>query len=216
MTDQYDTLDTGTLRPKLLFVDDHHLVLDALVCMTSPQFEVRTADTFRGLEEGVASFSPDLAILDVRMPDGDGYEAAQRILERRPDQKLMFLSMHTDSSFVKRALDVGAMGYVSKRAPMDELLTAIRTVLSGDKYVGGQTENEERNDGSSASSDTALTGRQVEVLRLISQGCSAKEIASHLNISVRTAEFHRAAIMDRLKLHSTAMMTRYAVERGLA
>jgi DNA-binding NarL/FixJ family response regulator len=216
MTDQYDTMDTGTLRPKLLFVDDHHLVLDALVCMTSPQFEVRTADSFRGLEEGVANFLPDLAILDVRMPDGDGYEAAQRVLERRPEQKLMFLSMHTDSSFVKRALDVGAMGYVSKRAPMDELLTAIRTVLSGDKYVGGQTENEERNNGSSASGDTALTGRQVEVLRLISQGCSAKEIASHLNISVRTAEFHRAAIMDRLKLHSTAMMTRYAVERGLA
>jgi DNA-binding NarL/FixJ family response regulator len=216
MTDQYDTLDTGTLRPKLLFVDDHHLVLDALVCMTSSQFEVRTADSFRGLEEGVANFLPDLAILDVRMPDGDGYEAAQRVLERRPEQKLMFLSMHTDSSFVKRALDVGAMGYVSKRAPMDELLTAIRTVLSGDKYVGGQTENEERNNGSSASGDTALTGRQVEVLRLISQGCSAKEIASHLNISVRTAEFHRAAIMDRLKLHSTAMMTRYAVERGLA
>jgi DNA-binding NarL/FixJ family response regulator len=123
--------------------------------------------------------------------------------------------MHTDTSFVKRALDVGAMGYVSKRAPMDELMTAIRTVLSGDKYVGSQKENGDHKDTSS-SPDAALTGRQVEVLRLISQGCSAKEIASHLNISVRTAEFHRAAIMDRLKLHSTAMMTRYAVERGIA
>jgi len=125
----------------------------------------------------------------------------------------MFLSMHTENSFVKRALDVGAMGYVSKRAPMEELLTAIRTVLSGDKYVGTQ-ENEDRKDGSSM--EDALTGRQVEVLRLIAQGCSAKEIAGNLNISVRTAEFHRAAIMDRLKLHSTALMTRYAVERGLA
>jgi DNA-binding NarL/FixJ family response regulator len=124
--------------------------------------------------------------------------------------------MHTDSSFVKRALDVGAMGYVSKRAPMDELLTAIRTVLGGDKYVGAQQkENGERKE-TSFGVDSQLTGRQVEVLRLISQGCSAKEIASHLNISVRTAEFHRAAIMDRLKLHSTAMMTRYAVERGIA
>lgn len=214
MTDQLDIPNAGAVRPKLLFVDDHHLVLDALVCMTSPQFEVRTADSFQGLEEGVASFLPDLAILDVRMPDGDGYLAAQRVLEKRPEQKLMFLSMHTESSFVKRALDVGAMGYVSKRAPMDELLTAIRTVLGGDKYVGAQTENEERKEPSAT--DGALTGRQVEVLRLISQGCSAKEIASHLNISVRTAEFHRAAIMDRLKLHSTAMMTRYAVERGLA
>jgi two-component system NarL family response regulator len=214
MTDQYDTLETETLRPKLLFVDDHHLVLDALVSMASPQFEVRTADSFRGLEEGVASFLPDLAILDVRMPDGDGYEAAQRVLEKRPEQKLMFLSMHTETSFVKRALDVGAMGYVSKRAPMDELLTAIRTVLGGDKYVGAQENEKDLKDASPA--DGALTGRQVEVLRLIAQGCSAKEIAGNLNISVRTAEFHRAAIMDRLKLHSTALMTRYAVERGLA
>jgi len=213
MNDQCDLPQNGTGRPKLLFVDDHHLVLDALVCMTSPQFEVRTADSFKGLEEGVANFMPDLAILDVRMPDGDGYEAAQRVLERRPEQKLMFLSMHTDSSFVKRALDVGAMGYVSKRAPMDELLTAIRTVLNGDKYVGSQKEDAK---DASSSAETALTGRQIEVLRLISQGCSAKEIASNLNISVRTAEFHRAAIMDRLKLHSTAMMTRYAVEHGLA
>jgi two-component system NarL family response regulator len=211
MNDQCDSLENG--RPKLLFVDDHHLVLDALVCMTSPQFEVRTADSFKGLEEGVAAFLPDLAILDVRMPDGDGYEAAQRVLERRPEQKLMFLSMHTDTSFVKRALDVGAMGYVSKRAPMDELLIAIRTVLNGDKYVGAQREDGEE---SSSPVESALTGRQIEVLRLISQGCSAKEIASNLNISVRTAEFHRAAIMDRLKLHSTAMMTRYAVEHGLA
>ena len=213
MNDQYDLQENGTGRPKLLFVDDHHLVLDALVCMTSPHFEVRTADSFKGLEEGVANFLPDLAILDVRMPDGDGYEAAQRVLERRPEQKLMFLSMHTDTSFVKRALDVGAMGYVSKRAPMDELLIAIRTVLNGDKYVGAQRENGKE---PSSGTETALTGRQVEVLRLISQGCSAKEIASQLNISVRTAEFHRAAIMDRLKLHSTAMMTRYAVEHGLA
>lgn len=214
MIDQTDSVNVETRRPRLLFVDDHHLVLDALVHMTSAQFDVRTADSFRGLEEGVANFSPDLAILDVRMPDGDGYEAAQRVLDRRPEQKLMFLSMHTESRFVKRAMDVGAMGYVSKRAAMDELMTAIHTVLGGDKYVGVPTEN--GNGHEPQPIDGALTNRQVEVLKLISQGCSAKEIAGHLNISVRTAEFHRAAIMDRLKLHSTAMMTRYAVEHGLA
>jgi DNA-binding NarL/FixJ family response regulator len=139
---------------------------------------------------------------------------ARRALAGRPGLKLMFLSMHTESRFVKRAVDVGAKAYLSKRAPMDELLTAIRTVLNGGKYMGSRVHPEV--DESNAAAEGALTGRQTEVLRLIAQGCSAKDIAERLSISVRTAEFHRAAIMERLKLHSTAMMTRYAVERGLA
>lgn len=178
--------------------------------MAQAHFEVQTADTLKALEESVDSFLPDVVVLDVRMPDGDGFEVARRILTKHPQLKLMFLSMHTETAFMKRALDMGAKAYLSKRAPMDELLTAIRTVLSGGKYSGStiQTDQDLPPDGS-------LTERQIEVLRLISQGCSAKEIASRLNISVRTAEFHRAAIMDRLKLHSTAMITRYAVEHGL-
>jgi DNA-binding NarL/FixJ family response regulator len=197
-------------RPKLLFADDHQLVLDALSLMASPHFEVQTADTLKAFEESVDLFQPDMVVLDVRMPDGDGFEVARRILTKYPALKLMFLSMHTETAFMKRALDMGARAYLSKRAPMDELLTAIRTVLDGGQYAGStmQTEHDLPADGS-------LTERQIEVLRLISQGCSAKEIASRLNISVRTAEFHRAAIMDRLKLHSTAMITRYAMEHGL-
>jgi DNA-binding NarL/FixJ family response regulator len=198
------------LRPRLLFADDHQLVLDALSLMASPHFDVETSDTLRSFEETVDRFRPDVAVLDVRMPDGDGFEVARRVLTKYPALKLMFLSMHTETAFMKRALDMGAKAYLSKRAPMDELLAAIRTVLGGGKYAGStmQTEQDLPPDG-------ALTERQIEVLRLISQGCSAKEIASRLNISVRTAEFHRAAIMDRLKLHSTAMITRYAMEHGL-
>jgi len=125
----------------------------------------------------------------------------------------MFLSMHTEHKYVKNAIEAGAHGYLSKRAPMEELMLAIRTVLNGGKYIGSR---------STAANDLqlepegTLTERQIEVLRLIAQGCSAKDIASKLDISVRTAEFHRAAIMNRLKLHSTATMTRYALEKGLA
>jgi DNA-binding NarL/FixJ family response regulator len=200
----------GESRPKLLFADDHQLVLDALSLMANPHFEVKTADTLRSFEESVDQFRPDLAVLDVRMPDGDGFEVARRILAKHPALKLMFLSMHTETAFMKRALDMGAKAYLSKRAPMDELLTAIRTVLSGGKYSGSTIQTEQ-----DLPADGALTERQIEVLRLIAQGSSAKDIASKLNISVRTAEFHRAAIMDRLKLHSTAMITRYAIEHGL-
>jgi DNA-binding NarL/FixJ family response regulator len=201
-------------RRKLLFLDDHHLVLDALSFMASPHFEVHTADSVKSFEEMIDKHTPDLAVMDIRMPDGDVFDVARRALAGRPGLKLMFLSMHTESRFVKRAVDVGAKAYLSKRAPMDELLTAIRTVLNGGKYMGSRVHPEV--DESNTAAEGALTGRQTEVLRLIAQGCSAKDIAERLSISVRTAEFHRAAIMERLKLHSTAMMTRYAVERGLA
>jgi DNA-binding NarL/FixJ family response regulator len=207
-----ESVDKQAIRPKLLFADDHHLVLDALSFMASPHYEVQTTDSLKSLEEAVAAFSPDLVVLDVRMPDGDGFEVADRLLETHPGLKVMFLSMHTEAKFVKRAMEVGARAYLSKRAPMEELMAAIRTVLNGGRYMGSRMQPETEEE---LSPEGTLTERQIEVLRLISQGCSAKEIASRLNISVRTAEFHRAAIMDRLKLHSTAMMTRYAVERGL-
>lgn len=213
MTAQQTALSHEPTKPKLLFADDHHLVLDALAFMAGADYEVLGVDSSAGFEVAVDQFSPDLGILDVRMPDGNGFDVARRVLGRHPELKLMFLSMHTESRFVREAMEAGAKGYLSKRAPAEELMLAIRTVLNGGTYVGSRVQT----DGEAEHlQEGALTERQKEVLRLISQGCSAKEIATRLNISVRTAEFHRAAIMDRLKLHSTAMMTRYAVERGLA
>jgi len=200
-------------RRRLLFADDHQLVLDAVTFVAGPHFEVKTTDTLKSFEEEVDSFQPDLAVLDIKMPDGDGFETAKRVLERNPRQKIIFLSMHTEPRVVKRAMDLGAQGYLSKRAPLDELLTAIESVLGGGTYIGSTLNGELKDE---MEPEGMLTERQIEVLRLIAQGCSAKEIAAKLSISVRTAEFHRAAIMERLKLHSTAMMTRYAVERGLA
>lgn len=211
MASAQETL-TESGRPKLLFVDDHHLILDALAHIAGESYEVHAVDSLQELEETIDSFGPDLVVLDIRMPDGDGIEAARRILTRRPGLKLMFLTMHTEPSFLKRAVDAGAQAYLSKRAPGEELMLAIRTVLNGGKYIGSRLQAAAQED---RGTEGTLTERQKEVLRLIAQGCSAKEIASRLNISVRTAEFHRAAIMDRLKLHSTAMMTRYAVEQGL-
>lgn len=212
MTATQVALSAEPTRPKLLFADDHHLVLDVLAFVAGSDYEVRVVDTSAAFEAEMNPFSPDLAILDLRLPDGDGFEVARRVLSQRPGLKLMFLSMHTEPKYVRQAMEMGAKGYVSKRSPAEELMRAIRTVLNGGTYIGSRIqaapEQERLQEG-------ALTERQKEVLRLISQGCSAKEIATRLKISVRTAEFHRAAIMDRLKLHSTAMMTRYAVEHGL-
>jgi DNA-binding NarL/FixJ family response regulator len=212
MTAQQPALDSAPVRPKLLFVDDHHLILDALSFMAASEYEVKSVDTLAGFEAALDQFLPDLAIVDIQMPDGDGFEYARRALAKRPQTKLMFLSMHTEPRFLKRAVEIGAQAYLSKRAPAEELMSAIRTVLAGGTYIASIPDGAAE-DGQVQ--EPELTERQTEVLRLISQGCSAKEIASRLNISVRTAEFHRAAIMDRLKLHSTALMTRYALERGI-
>lgn len=210
MSTQASAPQRESTKPKLLFVDDHHLVLDAVAFMAQPEYEVKAVDSLKSFEETVGEYRPDLAILDVRLQDGDGIEAARRVLTRYPGLKVMFLSMHAEPKIVKRAVDAGAQAYLSKRAPAEDLMLAIRTVLNGGKYIGSRIQGE-----GEETEAAPLTERQKEVLRLISQGCSAKEIANRLNISVRTAEFHRAAIMDRLKLHSTAMMTRYAVEHGL-
>jgi DNA-binding NarL/FixJ family response regulator len=197
------------VRPKILFADDHRIVLDALSFMAGDQYDVRVVDSFAALEQEVDRFEPDLVVLDISMPDGDGFDVAKGLANRAKPPKVMFLSMHSEPRYIKLAKEAGARGYVSKRAPADELQTAIRSVLAGGTYVGAGTES------AAAENGAALTERQFEVLRLISHGLSAKEIAERLNISVRTAEFHRAAIMDRLKLHSTAMMTRYAIEHGI-
>jgi two-component system nitrate/nitrite response regulator NarL len=198
------------LKRKLLCLDDHQLVLDALSFVAGPLYQLRVVNSVSDFEAALAEFMPDLALLDIRLPDGDGFEVAARAVARYRSLKIMFLSMHTESRYVRRAAEIGAQGYLSKRAPAQELLTAIQAILNGGKYIGSRL-NAETPDPEEA----RLTERQTEVLRLISQGYSAKEIANALNISVRTAEFHRAEIMERLKLHSTATMTRYAIERGI-
>ena len=202
-------------RPKVLLADDHQLILDALHNMMSSQFRVLTVDNSEAFLEAVETFEPNIAILDVNMPGGDGFTTARKVLEKKPDLLIVFLSMYAEPRFIGKAAELGAKAYLSKVAPAQELITAIYAVLKGDVLLPVAS-----GDGSSFSQQDAnkggLTTRQREVLRLIALGSSAKDIANQLNISVRTAEFHRAAIMQRLGLHSTAQMTRYAISQNIA
>lgn len=198
-------------RHRLLFADDHRMILDAFSVVAGSQYDVQVVNSAHEFEEAVRSNPPDLAILDITMPDGDGFVAARRARSYLPDLKVMFLSMHTETKYMKQATELGACGFVSKSSPAGELMGAIETVVNGGTYRSGLSQSI-----SNESADSSeLTDRQKQVLRLISQGMSAKEIANDLKISVRTAEFHRAAIMERLKLNSTAMMTRYAIDHGI-
>jgi DNA-binding NarL/FixJ family response regulator len=170
-------------------------------------------DSSQAFIAAVDTFKPDVAILDVSMPGADGFITARKALDRQPELPIVFLSMYSDASYVDQAAQVGAKAYLSKKMPAQELISAIKTVLEGGTLLAPtQRDASARTPGGKGE----LTARQREVLRLIALGCSAKDIANQLNISVRTAEFHRAAIMQRLGLHSTAQMTRYAIANNIA
>ncbi len=202
--------ESQTALPRVLLADDHHLILDALQAIMKNDFDILAVDNSQAFIDAVGHFQPDIAILDVSMPGGDGFLTARRVLERRPGLPIIFLSMHADSTYLNQAVHVGAKAYLSKRMPAQELISVIRAVLEGETFLNPVTAPDQGQFGNSG-----LTARQREVLRLIALGSSAKDIANQLNISVRTAEFHRAAIMQRLGVHSTAQMTRYALANDL-
>lgn len=205
---------TEPTRPRLLMADDHHVILDALGVMMKNEFDVLAVDSSQAVLNVIDEFHPDVAMLDVNLPGGDGFTTARKILERQPELPIVFLSMYADPNYVQQAAQVGAKAYISKSVPAQELISTLHSVLQGDTLLPDKAALE--GDGSTAqASKSDLTARQQEVLRLIALGCSAKDIANQLNISVRTAEFHRAAIMQRLGLHSTAQMTRYAIANNL-
>ncbi|HEY1213896.1 MAG TPA: response regulator transcription factor [Bryobacteraceae bacterium] len=202
--------DVAPSLPKLLIADDHHLILDALQAMMKTQFDVLAVDNGQAFITAVEEFQPDAAILDVSMPDGDGFLTARKVLESHPSLPILFLSMHCDRSYVEQASQIGAKAFLSKRIPAEELISSIKAVLAGQTLLSVP-----QADAAEDTEKSGLTARQREVLRLIAAGCSAKDIANQLNISVRTAEFHRAAIMQRLSLRSTAQMTRYAISNNI-
>ena len=203
-----------TALPKVLLADDHHLILDALQAMMKSEFDICGVDNSQAFINAVDEFQPDVAILDVSMPGGDGFITARKVLERQPSLPIVFLSMYADPSYLDQAAQVGAKAYLSKRVPAQELIEAIHQVLGGETLLPSSVAKDSSRQASPAKGE--LTARQREVLRMIALGSSAKDIANQLNISVRTAEFHRAAIMQRLGLRSTAQMTRYAIANNLA
>jgi DNA-binding NarL/FixJ family response regulator len=138
-------------------------------------------------------------------------ELAQQVLADHPGAKIIFLTMHEDHFYVRKAFDIGAQGYVLKKSATSELVKAIETVLNGQTYRSPVLETGQR----TPRNGRTLTARQRTVLRLVAEGKSAKQIAGELKISPRTAEFHKNALVERLGLHTTAELTRYALQEGL-
>ena len=198
-------------KARILLADDHFLIAETLSVLLAPHFDVvGVINDGKLIVEEVARAKPEVVLLDVTMPGLNGLDAARMILEQVPETKIVFLTMHANRVIVKEAFRAGASAFVVKNCAANDLVLAVRTVLSGGTYVSPEVQEESIQERSEE-----LSERQITVLRLIAQGCSAKQIAFQLKISSRTAEFHKNSIMEKLKLRTTAQLTRYAIEKGI-
>jgi DNA-binding NarL/FixJ family response regulator len=202
-----------TARTRVLLADDHALVLEGLSKLLQKEFDlVGTASSGAQAVEMAATLLPDVVLMDISMPGLNGIDAARQLRERVPKVKVVAVTMHNNTTYVREAMKAGMAGYVLKQSAASELATAVHAVMRNDRYITpALTETGGRN----GAEDDVLTSRQRQVLRLIAEGCIAKEIAARLGISVRTAEFHRVSIMQKLNLHTTAQLTRFALDAGI-
>ena len=208
-------------RARILLADDHRIVAEGLHGLLEPEFEVvGIVEDGRALVARAKALAPDVIVADITMPLLNGIEAILQLKKAEVAAKVVFLTMHQDATYAARAFEIGASGFVLKHSAPSELVTAIREALAGRTYVTPLIAKEVMQayrDGAARQQEPSrkLTPRQREVLQLFAEGRSAKEVAAILNISPRTAEFHKARVMKLLELDTTADLTKYAVRHGI-
>jgi DNA-binding NarL/FixJ family response regulator len=205
-------------KPRILLADDHALILEGFRRILEGYYElVGTVGDGRALLEAAKTLQPDIVILDVSMPLLNGIAAAAQLKNICPKAKIIVVTMHADTDYVRSAFEAGASAYVLKRSAVDELEQAIRAVLAGHSYITPLITKELVDVFVSKTSEKSggLTTRQREVLQLLAEGRTAKEIANLLRITSRTVEFHKGQIMDHLNLQTTADLIKYALTHGI-
>jgi DNA-binding NarL/FixJ family response regulator len=209
---------------KIILADDHKIVRDGLRNLLEKDPGIVVAGEAEDGREAlhlVRKLAPDVVIMDIAMPDLNGIEATRQILAETRNVKIVALSMHSDKRFVSEMLKAGASAYLLKDCAFEELTTAIRTIMKGKIYLspgiaGVVIEDYIRKGSAEApSAFSILSDREREVLQLMVEGKSTKEIAGHLNVSAKTIETHRANIMTKLDIHTIAELTKYAIREGL-
>jgi DNA-binding NarL/FixJ family response regulator len=199
----------------VLLVDDHSLVRRGFRRMLEDEADINVVGEAADGEEAinlVRSLAPRVIVMDCALPGINGLQATRKILQIAPDTLVLMLSMHTEETWVRQALDAGARGYVLKNAMDLELGSAIRRIVNGETVLDGQLSMQESLKGER---NSGLTRREVEILQLICDGKSNKEIAVQLELSANTVAVHRANIMDALGIHKTAELVVYAIRNGL-
>ncbi len=210
---------------RVLIADDHKIMLAGLRSLLEKQSDLEViaeAENGRKAVKMAQETKPDIVVMDVSMPDLNGIEATTQIIESVPDTRVIALSMHSDKRFVMGMLRAGAAGYLLKDCASQELANAIHQVAGGKKYLSPEITGVVIDDfllgaspGEALTVSSQLSAREREVLQLIAEGWSTKQIAAHLYVSVKTIETHRRQIMKKLDLHTIADLTKYAIREGL-
>lgn len=207
---------TTSSPTRVMIVDDHPMVAEGIEAILETYEDLDVVATLGCGQEAVQAIErlkPDVVLLDLNMPNVGGLTAAEMILEREPDTRILILSMHDSPEYISAALSHGAKGYILKEVPTDEIKVAIDTVMRGGRYLCHGSEaslTPNTSDGREP-----LTSREQTVLLELAQGLSNKDVAAALDISVRTVETHRKNIKRKLGISSTAGLTRYAMEHGV-
>jgi DNA-binding NarL/FixJ family response regulator len=207
----------------ILLVDDHRILREGLrrILESEPGFQVvgEASDGEQAVKLA-SELRPNLVLMDISMPRLSGVDATRRICDGNPDVKVLVLSMHEDRACVEQVLRAGASGYVLKDASTVELFSAIEAVCSGDSYLSPSITQQvvsalSRPGERTPRADASLTNREREVLQLIAEGFSSKEIAEKLGLSLKTVESHRANLMEKLDIHKVSGLVRFAIRSGL-
>ncbi|WP_282094442.1 response regulator transcription factor [Epibacterium ulvae] len=201
---------------RVLIVDDHPMVAEGIQSILESYEDITVVGTLtngKAAIDQIDHLKPDVILMDLNMPDVGGLTATEMILEQTPHTRILILTMHDSAEYISTALSHGAMGYVLKDVPTEEIKLAIDAVMRGEKYLctgaAGSLQPKE------SEAREALTGREQTILLELAQGKSNKQVAQELDISVRTVETHRKNIKRKLGISSTAGLTRYALEHGV-
>lgn len=205
---------------RILLADDHKIIRDGLRSLLARHDDMHViaeAEDGRTAVQLAREMTPDVIVMDIAMPDLNGVEATRQIMEIDPAIKVVALSMQSDGPVVRQMFQAGSSGYLLKDCAFDELVKAIRTVLAGQVYLSPDIANVVVRQISPLPPRMAspLTAKEREVLQLIAEGKSTKEVAAILSVSVKTIDTHRQHIMDKLDIHNIAELTRYAIREGL-
>jgi DNA-binding NarL/FixJ family response regulator len=207
-------------RPRVLLADDHRLVAEALKGLLREDFDlVGVVEDGRAMVRAVEQLQPDVVVADISMPHLNGIEALPQVKAAAPATRVVFLTMHNDVAYARRALEAGASGYVLKHSAPEELILAVRSALQGRTFItpaiAGDVIASIKRGPAPGDPVASLSPRQREILRLLTEGLSAKQIAAKLDISHRTVEFHKYQAMESLGIKSNAELIHFAIKHGM-